>query len=166
MTEIGCMANYHRKLFDLRVANKSQVAEQALHSTGGLYEVERQAYDMSDEYRGRIHTNFLVPYQLVSEQHTTPDINNLSFDEQRVVLMVCPEEYARLSTRLKAARLRHNTCRNTYSPPHLMAALSLAHGNGGFAKLMDGYAKTDLLILDDRAWRRLSHRNHATCWNC
>ena len=40
-----------RKFFDLHVANKSQLAAQALHSIGGLYEVERQAPDMSDEDR-------------------------------------------------------------------------------------------------------------------
>ena len=33
--------------------------------------------------------------------------------------------------------------------PHLMEELGLAHGDGRFAKLMAGYAKTDLLILDD-----------------
>jgi hypothetical protein len=54
MTEIGCMAHARRKFFDLHVANKSQLAEQALHSIGGLYEVERQARDMSDEDRWRI----------------------------------------------------------------------------------------------------------------
>jgi transposase len=54
MTEIGCMAHARRKFFDLHVANKSQLAEQALHSIGGLYEVERQARHMSDEYRWRI----------------------------------------------------------------------------------------------------------------
>ena len=49
----------------------------------------------------------------LSEQHATPDINDLSFDE-RLGLMVDREltdrEDARLSTRLKAARLRHNAC--------------------------------------------------------
>jgi DNA replication protein DnaC len=30
-----------------------------------------------------------------------------------------------------------------------MEELGLAHGDGRFAKLMTGYAKTDLLILDD-----------------
>lgn len=30
-----------------------------------------------------------------------------------------------------------------------MEELGLAHGDGRFAKLMAGYAKTDLLILDD-----------------
>ena len=41
MIEIGCMAHARRKFFDLHAANKSQLAEQALHSIGGLYEVER-----------------------------------------------------------------------------------------------------------------------------
>ena len=145
------------------------------------------------------------------EQHATPDINDLSFDE-RLGLMVDRElterEDARLTTRLKAARLRHNACledidyrsprgldkalilqrasgqwlrdslnliiggptgvgktwlacalahkacRDGYSVrylrlPRLMEELALAHGDGRFAKLMAGYAKTDLLILDD-----------------
>ena len=43
-----------RKFFDLHAANKRQLAEQALHSIGGLYEVERQAREMSDEDRRRI----------------------------------------------------------------------------------------------------------------
>lgn len=37
--------------FELHVANKSQLAEQALHPIGGLYEVERHAEEMSDEDR-------------------------------------------------------------------------------------------------------------------
>ncbi|RMR74648.1 Transposase subunit, partial [Pseudomonas savastanoi pv. fraxini] len=147
----------------------------------------------------------------LGEQHATPDINDLSFDE-RFGLMVDRElterEDARLTTRLKAARLRHNACledidyrsprgldkalilqlgsgqwlrdglnliiggptgvgktwlacalahkacRDGYSVrylrlPRLMEELGLAHGDGRFAKLMAGYAKTDLLILDD-----------------
>ena len=147
----------------------------------------------------------------LSEQHATPDINDLSFDE-RLGLMVDRElterDDARLTTRLKAARLRHNTCledidyrsprgldkalilqlgsgqwlrdglnliiggptgvgktwlacalahkacRDGYSVrylrlPRLMEELGLAHGDGRFSKLMAGYAKTDLLILDD-----------------
>ena len=147
----------------------------------------------------------------LSEQHATPDINDLSFDE-RLGLMVDRElterEDARLTTRLKAARLRHNACledidyrsprgldkalilqlgsgqwlrdglnliiggptgvgktwlacalahkacRDGYSVrylrlPRLMEELGMAHGDGRFAKLMGGYAKTDLLILDD-----------------
>ncbi|KPX12848.1 hypothetical protein ALO73_200192 [Pseudomonas syringae pv. daphniphylli] len=61
MTEIGCMAHARRKFFDLHVANKSQLAEQALHSIGGLYEVERQAHDMSDEDRWRIRQEKAAP---------------------------------------------------------------------------------------------------------
>jgi len=54
MTEIGCMTHARLKFFDLHVANKIQLAERALHSTGELYEVERQARDMCDENRWRI----------------------------------------------------------------------------------------------------------------
>ena len=61
ITEIGCMAHARRKFFDLHVANKSQLAEQALHSISGLYEVERQARDMSDEERWRIRQELAVP---------------------------------------------------------------------------------------------------------
>lgn len=32
ITKIGCMAHARRKFFDLQVANKSQLAEQSLHS--------------------------------------------------------------------------------------------------------------------------------------
>ncbi len=61
ISEIGCMAHARRKFFDLHVANKSQLAEQALHSISGLYEVERQARDMSDEDRWRIRQEMAVP---------------------------------------------------------------------------------------------------------
>ncbi|KPW98158.1 MULTISPECIES: IS21-like element ISPsy14 family helper ATPase IstB [Pseudomonas syringae group] len=147
----------------------------------------------------------------LGEQHATPDINDVSFDE-RLGLMVDREvterEDARMTTRLKAARLHHNAClediddrsprgldkamilqlgsgqwlrdglnliiggptgvgktwlacalahkacRDGYSVrylrlPRLMEELSLAHSDGRFAKLMAGYAKTDLLVLDD-----------------
>ncbi|KPU61288.1 transposase IS66 family protein [Pseudomonas fluorescens] len=43
------------------MSNKSQLAEQALHSIGGLYEVERQARDMSDEDRRRIRQEKAAP---------------------------------------------------------------------------------------------------------
>ncbi|RON80753.1 IS66 family transposase [Pseudomonas fluorescens] len=61
ITEIGCMAHARRKFFDLHVADKSQLAEQALHSIGGLYEVERQAKDMSDEERWRLRQEIAAP---------------------------------------------------------------------------------------------------------
>ncbi|MBB2885289.1 transposase IS66-like protein [Pseudomonas sp. KD5] len=43
------------------MANKSQLAEQALHSIGGLYGVERQARDISDEDRWRIRQEKAAP---------------------------------------------------------------------------------------------------------
>ena len=61
ITEIGCMAHARRKFFDLHVANKSQLAEQALHSIGGLYEVERHTKEMSDEDRWRLRQETAVP---------------------------------------------------------------------------------------------------------
>ena len=61
VTEIGCMAHARRKFFDLHVANKSQLAEQALHSIGGLYEVERQAKGMCDVDRRRLRQELAVP---------------------------------------------------------------------------------------------------------
>ena len=61
ITEMGCMAHARRKFFDLHATNKSQLAEQALHSIGGLYEIERQARDMSDEDRWRIRQERAAP---------------------------------------------------------------------------------------------------------
>ncbi|KFE58054.1 IS66 family transposase [Pseudomonas syringae] len=61
ITEIGCMAHARRKFFDLHMANKSQLAEQALHSIGGLYEVERHTKKMSDEDRWRLRQETAVP---------------------------------------------------------------------------------------------------------
>jgi transposase len=61
ITEIGCMAHARRKFFDLHAANKSQLAEQALHAMGSLYEIERQARDMSDEERWRIRQEKASP---------------------------------------------------------------------------------------------------------
>ncbi len=61
ITEIGCMAHARRKFFDLHAANKSQLAEQALHPIAGLYEVERQVRDMSNEERWRIRQEKASP---------------------------------------------------------------------------------------------------------
>lgn len=55
------MAHARRKFFDLHMANKSQLTEQALHSIGGLYEVECQVQDMSDEDRWRIRQEKAAP---------------------------------------------------------------------------------------------------------
>jgi hypothetical protein len=61
ITEIGCMAPARRKFFDLHAANKSQLAEQALDAIGCLYEIEREARDMSDEERWRIRQEKASP---------------------------------------------------------------------------------------------------------
>ncbi|RMP44175.1 IS21-like element ISPsy14 family helper ATPase IstB, partial [Pseudomonas savastanoi] len=78
----------------------------------------------------------------LGEQHATPDINDLSFDE-RLGLMVDREvterEDARLTTRLKAARLRHNACLEDIdyrSPRGLDKAMILQLGGGQW--LRDG----------------------------
>lgn len=78
----------------------------------------------------------------LSEQHATPDINDLSFDE-RLGLMIDRElterEDARLSTRLKVARLRHNACPKDIdyrSPRGLDKPLILQLGSGQW--LRDG----------------------------
>jgi transposase len=68
ITEIGCMAHARRKFFDLHATNKSQLAEQALQSIGGLYEIERQARDMSDEDRWRIRQEKAAP--ILNALHT------------------------------------------------------------------------------------------------
>ncbi len=47
------MAHARRKFFDLHVAAKSQLAEQALQYIGQLYEIERQVKDLATEERRR-----------------------------------------------------------------------------------------------------------------
>ncbi len=65
ITEIGCMSNARRKFFELQVANKSQLAEQVLHSIGGLYEIERQAKGMNDEDRRQLRQKIAEPSSLM-----------------------------------------------------------------------------------------------------
>ena len=43
------------------MASKSQLAEQALHSSGGLYEIERQAKGMNDEDRRQLRQEIAEP---------------------------------------------------------------------------------------------------------
>ena len=54
ITEVGCMAHARRKFFDLHVANKSEIAQQALTYIGQLYEVEREVKHLSADERGSI----------------------------------------------------------------------------------------------------------------
>ena len=68
ITEIGCMAHARRKFFDLHATNKSQLTEQAINSIGGLYEIERQAREMTDEDRWRIRQEKAAP--IIDALHT------------------------------------------------------------------------------------------------
>ncbi len=52
--EAGCWAHARRKFFELHVANKSQIAEQALAFIGQLYEIERMVAGASEDERLRI----------------------------------------------------------------------------------------------------------------
>ncbi|MCU5787430.1 putative transposase [Alcanivorax marinus] len=54
ITEIGCLAHARRKFHDLHVANKSELAAQALESIGALYGIERDLKDLSDQDRQRL----------------------------------------------------------------------------------------------------------------
>ena len=55
-TEIGCLAHSRRKFHDLWVNHKSPVAKEALKLFAALYEVERQAKELSAEHRQRLRT--------------------------------------------------------------------------------------------------------------
>ena len=54
MTEVGCLAHARRKFSDLWINHQSAVAEQALQLFGALYDVERQAQEVSAEQRQRM----------------------------------------------------------------------------------------------------------------
>ena len=59
-----------------------------------------------------------------------------------------------------ACALGQKTCRGDFSvayhrAPRLLAALALARGNGGYARLLKTLARIDLLILDDWGPERL-----------
>lgn len=98
-----------RKFFDLHVANKSQLAEQALYSIGGLYEVGRQPRDMSDEDRWRIRQEKAAPLAkalhdwMLAQRHPVPNgsatAKALDYSLKRWVALTCYlEDGADLST--------------------------------------------------------------------
>jgi transposase len=53
VTEVGCVAHARRKFNDLWVNHQSPLAEEALKLFGALYDVERQARELSAEQRQR-----------------------------------------------------------------------------------------------------------------
>lgn len=60
-----------------------------------------------------------------------------------------------------ACALAQKACREGYTAlylrlPRLFQALSLAHGDGRFPKLMAAFAKTDLIVLDDWGLAKLT----------
>ena len=61
VTEIGCAAHARRKFFDLHVANKSQVAEQALKFFGVLYDIERDCAEMTPPQRHAVRQERAKP---------------------------------------------------------------------------------------------------------
>lgn len=61
VTEIGCMAHARREFFKLHDSNQSQLAAQALHYIGQLYEIERQVKDLSADERRRIRQTQAKP---------------------------------------------------------------------------------------------------------
>lgn len=54
ITEVGCLAHARRKFNDLWVTHKSPLAEEALLLFGKLYDVEREAGELSSEQRQRM----------------------------------------------------------------------------------------------------------------
>jgi len=54
VTEVGCLAHARRKFNDLWVNHKSPLAEEALQLFGKLYDVEREARELSDAERQRM----------------------------------------------------------------------------------------------------------------
>ncbi|MBB3063476.1 transposase [Microbulbifer rhizosphaerae] len=66
ITEIGCMAHARRKFYDLHVANKSQIAEQALQLIQQLYDIEREAQKLTAEARKQLR-----------QQRSTPILDSL-----------------------------------------------------------------------------------------
>ena len=54
VTEVGCLAHARRKFSDLWINHQSALAQQALQLFGALYDVERQAQEVSAEQRQRM----------------------------------------------------------------------------------------------------------------
>ena len=64
--EAGCLAHARREFFDLHATNRSQLAGFALEQLGKVYEIERQAKDLSADQR-----------QSIRQQQTKPALDAL-----------------------------------------------------------------------------------------
>jgi transposase len=60
-TEGGCLAHARRKFFDLYQAHRSPMAHEALQRIGRLYDLERQAKDLSIDERQRLRQALARP---------------------------------------------------------------------------------------------------------
>jgi hypothetical protein len=60
--EAGCWAHARRKFFEAHKLNQSQIAQEALHKIGHLYEIERQAKELSKEERHRMRQTRSSPH--------------------------------------------------------------------------------------------------------
>jgi hypothetical protein len=61
VTECGCLAHARRKLFDLHVNSKSQIAADGLQFFADLYDVEREVKDLDAAQRREIRQNKAKP---------------------------------------------------------------------------------------------------------
>ena len=79
ITEIGCLAHARRKFHDLHVANKSELAAQALEYIGALYGIERGLKDLRDQDRQRLRAEKSRPIAdalhpwMIAQRQKVPD---------------------------------------------------------------------------------------------
>ena len=79
ITEIGCLAHARRKFHDLHVANKSELAAQALDYIGALYGIERELKDLPDKDRQRLRHEKARPIAdalhqwMIAQRQKVPD---------------------------------------------------------------------------------------------
>ncbi|MBK8071139.1 MAG: IS66 family transposase [Ramlibacter sp.] len=66
VTEVGCLAHARRKFFDLHAANQSQIAEFALQQFAKVYDIEREAKEISADER-----------KAMRQRHTQPVLDAL-----------------------------------------------------------------------------------------
>ena len=61
ITEAGCMAHARRKFFQLHIANKSSIAQEALNQFNAIYAIEAQLQDLEPDERRRRRQNEIKP---------------------------------------------------------------------------------------------------------
>src|SRR4030065_593629 len=83
----------------------------------------------------------------LDEQRTLREVADIPF-EDRLGLLVDREMVERENRYLKL-RLQKARLRPTAPPPRLLEGLGVGRGDGRYAKLLDAFARLDLLVLDD-----------------